>query len=62
MTGVLKCLFENTFTDGDDHEAEQPTVKVLAIADDNDVDAGGPRWVTQRRCKCGQMRIEVSGD
>ena len=44
--GVLKRFFQNTLADGADHEAEQPALKVLAIADDDDVNVGSPVGVT----------------
>ena len=45
--GVLKCLLQNTLSDGADHETEQPAPKVLAIADDDDVNVGSPVGVTR---------------
>ena len=45
--GVLKCVFQNTLADGADYEAEQPAPKVLAIADDDDVNIGSPVGVTR---------------
>jgi hypothetical protein len=47
--GVLKCPLQNTLADGADHEAEQPALKVLAIADDDDVNVGSPIGVTRER-------------
>jgi hypothetical protein len=44
---VFKCLLQNTLADGADHEAEQPAPKVLAIADDDNVNVGSPVGVTR---------------
>jgi hypothetical protein len=37
LDGVYKCLLHDTFADGPDHEAEQTSSKVLALAYDDHV-------------------------
>ena len=40
LDGVFKRLLQNSFADGSDHEAEQPSLEVLAVAYDDHVDVG----------------------
>ncbi len=37
---VHKRFFQNPFADGSDHEAEQPSLEVFAVAHDSHVDVG----------------------
>src|SRR5436190_8900903 len=37
---VFKCLFQNTLADGPEHDTEQPSLEVLAVAYDDHVYVG----------------------
>jgi hypothetical protein len=41
LDGVFKRLFQNALADGPEHEAEHPSLEVLALAYDDHVDVGG---------------------
>jgi hypothetical protein len=40
LDGVYKCLPQNPFADGPNHQAEQPSLEVLALAYGDQVDVG----------------------
>ena len=40
LDGVYKRLFQNALADGPDDQAEQPSLEVLALADDDHINVG----------------------
>src|SRR5271169_4275040 len=40
LDGVFKGLFQNAPVDGPEHQAAHPSLEVLAVADDDDVNVG----------------------
>ena len=47
LTLFTERLFQNALADGPEHEAEQPSLEVLAVAYDNHVNVGGAVGTTR---------------
>jgi len=47
LDAVYKRLFQNAIADGPEHEAEQPSLEVLAVANDDQVNVGGALGTTR---------------